>query len=58
MIIPNACLHISPAPRIAAHYTNRATSLKRRQLLARLTQDKNVQVVKIRCTAWYGKLKV
>ena len=47
MIIPNACLHFSPAPKIVAHYTNRAMSLKIRQLLVQLTQDKVAQVVEI-----------
>ena len=47
MIIPNACLHISPAPKIAAHYTNHAMSLKTRQLLVILTQEKVAQVVYI-----------
>ena len=44
MIIPNACLHISPAPKIAAHYMNHAMSLKIRQPLARRTPEKAAQV--------------
>ena len=47
MIIPNACLHFSPAPKIVAHYTNRAMSLKIRLLLVRLTQDTVAQVAQI-----------